>query len=61
MSQLVNVEVNSGNRKAQEGGGGGGWGVGRYSGFQVTRLIEWGQKSKPKKKQKGFQQTPKNP
>ena len=58
MSQLVNAEVNSGNRKAQEGGGGGGGG---YSGFQVTRMIEWGQKSKPKKLQQGFQQTQKNP
>ena len=40
VSQLVNAEVNSGSRKAQEGGGGGGG----YSGFQVTRMIEWGQK-----------------
>ena len=27
-----------------------GWGPGRgYSGFQVTGMIEWGEKSKPKK------------
>ena len=31
------------------GGGGGGEGGGGYSRFQVTRMIEWGQKSKPPK------------
>ena len=39
----MDAEVNSGNRKAQGRGGGG------YSGFQVARMIERGQKSKPKK------------
>ena len=31
------------------GGGGRGGGVRGYSGFQVTGMIEWGQKSKPNK------------
>ena len=35
---------------------------GGYSGFQVTRMIEWGQKSKPKKKIPGPKiNPPKNP
>ena len=34
-----------------KGGGGGG-----YSGFQVTGMIEWGQKSKPPKNPYGFKQ-----
>ena len=32
---------------------------GGYSGFQVIGMIEWGQKSKPKKKTYSFQQNPK--
>ena len=32
---------------------------GEYSGFQVTGLIEWGQKSKPPQNPKGLQQNPK--
>ena len=54
MSQLVNAEVNSGNRKAQEGGEGGGG----YSGFQVTRMIEWGQKIKTQKISVGLPTNP---
>ena len=38
------------------GGGGGG-----YSRFQVTGMIEWGQKSKPKKFPRASNKTPKNP
>ena len=38
------------------GGGGGG----RYSGFQVTGIIKWGQKSKPKIIPKAFNKTQKN-
>ena len=34
------------NLKIYLGGGGGGWG---YSGFQVTGMVEWGQKSNPQK------------
>ena len=32
---------------------------GGYSGFQVTGMIEWSQKSRPKKTPRAFQQNPK--
>ena len=38
------------------GGGGGG-----YSGFQVTGMIEWEQKSRPQKIPRASNKTPKNP
>ena len=42
------------------GGEGGGW-VGFYSKFQVTGMIEWGQKSKPEKIPGASNKTPQNP
>ena len=36
-------------------------GGGGYSGFHVLGMIEWSQKSRPKKNPYGFQQNPKNP
>ena len=41
---------------SQVGGGGGG-----YSGFEVTGMIEWGQKSKPPNIPRASNKTPKNP
>ena len=38
-----------------------GEGVGEFSGFQVTGMIEWGQKSKPQKIPAASNKTPKNP
>ena len=38
----------------------GGW-VGFYSKFQVTGMIEWGQKSKPEKIPGASNKTPQNP
>ena len=35
-------------KRPDGGGGGGGWFPGRYFGFKVAGMIEWGQKSKPK-------------
>ena len=37
-----------------------GRGAGGCSGFQVTGIIKWGQKSKPKIIPKAFNKTPKN-
>ena len=34
---------------------------GEYSGFQVTGMIEWSQKSRPKKTPRASSKTPKNP
>ena len=34
---------------------------GRYSGFQVTGMIEWSQKSRPKKLPRASSKTQKNP
>ena len=42
VSQLVNAEVNRRVTVKPRGGGG-------YSGFQVIGMMEWGQKSKPRK------------
>ena len=42
-------------------GGGGGGGAGWYSGFQVTGMMEWGQKSKPKNIPRASNKTPKIP
>ena len=39
-------------------GGGGGGGGGEYSGFRVTRMIEWVQKSKPKNIPRASNKTP---
>ena len=49
---LQNLQIVLDNQKIPhsiEGGGGGGGGGGgpRYSGFQVTGMVKWGQKSKP--------------
>ena len=45
--------------KSQGQGVGGGGGGGGNSVFQVTGMIEWEQKSRPKKIPRGFQQNPK--
>jgi len=37
------------------------WNPGGYSEFQVTGMIEWGQKSIPKKIPRASNKTPKNP
>ena len=56
MNQLVNAEVNSGNRKAHRGVGGGGW----YFEFQVTMMI-MGAKIKTQKNSVGLPTNLKNP
>ena len=54
MCQLLNAEVNR-QVTVKPGGGGG-------EGFQVMGMIEWGQKSKCKKKiRRASKKTPKNP
>ena len=42
-------------------GGGGGCAPRGYFGFQVTGMIKWGQKSKPKKILRASNKTPQNP
>ena len=52
---LIAAEGNPGPPALSDPGGGG------YSGFQVTGMIKWGQKSKPKKIPRASNKTPKIP